>query len=168
MNDSVHSRSTVNTYQWQAANYNRDRFSWIGISGKLEKRRRLEFSMLYLILWLTHSNSYIGPRAMPEKHGCPNHALNLITFIHKDQTRPDQTVLTTNDSFDQLVHLHRSWFVLHRFTNTIIPHNQDKRSVCIYINARASQLVTAISSQLYSELIPSWSQQSQIYFIVYN
>ena len=98
---------------------------------------------------------------MPEKHGCPNHALNLITFIHKDQT-----VLTMNDSFDQLVHLHRScnglnflqwpeWFVLHRFTNTIIPHNQDKRSVCIYINARASQLITAISSQLYSELIPS-------------
>ena len=28
---------------------------------------------------------------MPEKHGCPNHALNLITFIHKDQTRPDRS-----------------------------------------------------------------------------
>ena len=28
---------------------------------------------------------------MPEKHGCPNHALNLITFIHKEQTRPDRS-----------------------------------------------------------------------------
>ena len=42
---------------------------------------------------------------MPEKHGCPNPALNLITFIHKDQTRPflQRTILS-----DQLVHLHRS------------------------------------------------------------
>ena len=39
---------------------------------------------------------------MPEKHGCPNHALNLITFIHKDQTRPDRSY---NERFFQI-----SWY----------------------------------------------------------